>query len=162
MGASDFSSIGNYSYDDMPPGQTDPNLNNFNINHDLQCIVPLLKQIKTINPALKIMANPWSPPGWMKTSNSMIGGSLRSEYRTAWANYFVKFVQAYTAQGLPIDYISMQNEPLYVPPGYPGMGMSASEQATLLANYLGPGVYSSRDFVQDTGLGPQLDQPVSL
>lgn len=138
MGASDFSSIGNYSYDDMPTGQTDPNLTNFNITHDLQCIIPLLKQIKQINPALKLMANPWSPPGWMKTSNSMIGGSLRTEFRTAWANYFVKFVQAYTAQGLPIDYISMQNEPLYVPPGYPGMGMSASEQATLLANYLGP------------------------
>jgi glucosylceramidase len=138
MGASDFSSIGNYSYDDMPSGQTDPNLTNFNINHDLQCIVPLLKQIKQINPALKLMANPWSPPGWMKTSNSMIGGSLRTEFRTAWANYFVKFVQAYAAQGLPIDYLSMQNEPLYVPPGYPGMGMSASEQATLLASYLGP------------------------
>jgi len=138
MGASDFSSIGNYSYDDMPAGQTDPNLTNFNINHDLQCIVPLLKQIKQINPALKLMANPWSPPGWMKTSGSMIGGSLQTTHRTAWANYFVKFVQAYAAQGLPIDYLSMQNEPLYVPPGYPGMGMSASEQATLLASYLGP------------------------
>ncbi len=138
MGASDFSSIGNYSYDDMPAGQTDANLTNFNITHDLQCIVPLLKQIKTINPALKLMANPWSPPGWMKTSGSMIGGNLQTTYRTAWANYFVKFVQAYAAQGLPIDYISMQNEPLYIPPGYPGMGMSASEQATLLASYMGP------------------------
>jgi glucosylceramidase len=138
MGASDFSSIGNYSYDDMPAGQTDPNLTNFNITHDLQCIVPLLKQIKTINPALKLMANPWSPPGWMKTSGSMIGGNLQTTYRTAWANYFVKFVQAYAAQGLPINYISMQNEPLYVPPGYPGMGMSASEQATLLGSYIGP------------------------
>jgi glucosylceramidase len=138
MGASDFSSIGNYSYDDMPAGQTDPNLTNFNITHDLQCIIPLLKQIKTINPALSIMANPWSPPGWMKTSGSMIGGNLQTQFRTAWANYFVKFVQAYAAQGLPINYISMQNEPLYIPPGYPGMGMSSSEQATLLGSYLGP------------------------
>ena len=138
MGASDFSSIGNYSYDDMPAGQTDPNLTNFNITHDLQCIIPLLKQIKTINPAIKLMANPWSPPGWMKTSGSMIGGNLQTQFRSAWANYFVKFVQAYAAQGLPIDYISMQNEPLYIPPGYPGMGMSASEQATLLGTYLGP------------------------
>ena len=138
MGASDFSSIGNYSYDDMPAGQTDPNLTNFNITHDLQCIIPLLKQIKTINPALKLMANPWSPPGWMKTSGSMIGGNLQSQFRTAWANYFVKFIQAYAAQGLPIDYISMQNEPLYIPPGYPGMGISAAEQATLLGSYIGP------------------------
>ena len=138
MGASDFSSIGNYSYDDMPAGQTDPNLTNFNITHDLQCIIPLLKQIKTINPALKLMANPWSPPGWMKTSGSMIGGNLQTQFRTAWANYFVKFIQAYAAQGLTIDYISMQNEPLYVPPGYPGMGIGSAEQATLLGSYMGP------------------------
>src|ERR1035437_4881905 len=138
MGASDFSSIGNYSYDDMPAGQTDPNLTNFNITHDLQCIIPLLKQIKGINPALSIMANPWSPPGWMKTSGSMIGGNLQTQFRTAWANYFVKFVQAYAAQGVPINYISMENEPLYIPPGYPGMGMRSSEQATLLGSYLGP------------------------
>jgi glucosylceramidase len=138
MGASDFSSIGNYSYDDMLAGQSDPNLTGFNISHDLQCIIPLLKQIKQINPALKLMANPWSPPGWMKTSGSMIGGNLQTQYRTAWANYFVKFIQAYAAQGLPIDYISMQNEPLFIPPGYPGMGMSAGEQATLLATYMGP------------------------
>jgi glucosylceramidase len=143
MGASDFSSIGNYSYDDMPAGQTDTSLAHFNITHDLQCIVPLLKQIKAINPALSIMANPWSPPGWMKTSGSMIGGNLQSQYYTPWANYFVKFVQAYAAQGIPINYISMQNEPLYIPGGYPGMGMASSEQATLLGSYLGPAFASA-------------------
>lgn len=79
MGASDFSNSGNYSYDDMPAGQADPTLAHFSIAHDQAYMIPLLKQIKTLNPALKIMATPWSPPGWMKTTNSMIGGTLNAD-----------------------------------------------------------------------------------
>ncbi len=124
MGASDITrSV--YSYDDLPAGSTDASLAKFSIAHDMTDIVPLLKQAKQINPKLKIMANPWSPPGWMKTTHSMIGGSLQSQYRSAYANYFVKFIKAYAAQGITIDYISMQNEPLYVPGDYPGMCMPA-------------------------------------
>jgi O-glycosyl hydrolase len=75
MGASDLArSL--YSYDDMPAGATDPNLSSFSIAHDEADIIPLIRQAKLINPHLKLMANPWSPPGWMKTSGSMIGGSL--------------------------------------------------------------------------------------
>jgi glucosylceramidase len=144
MGASDFSTVGNYSYDDMPPGETDPELRHFTIAHDLEYIVPELKQIRAINPKLKLMANPWSPPGWMKTTGSMIGGNLRSEARAAWAAYFVKFVKAYEAEGVPIDYLSLQNEPLNVPLDYPGMGMDASTQADLLANHLGPALARAR------------------
>src|ERR1700747_3066004 len=120
MGASDLARF-DYSYDDLPAGQTDPNLLNFSIAHDLVDIVPLVKQAKQINPQLKIMATPWSPPGWMKTSGSMIGGFLLSADYTPFSNYFVKCIQAYAAQGIAIDYISMQNEPLYMPGDYPGM-----------------------------------------
>ena len=138
LGASDFSTIGNYSYDDVPAGQTDPNLTNFSINHDLTYIVPVLKQALQLNPALKIIGTPWSPPGWMKTTGSMIGGNLKPEAYLPLANYFVKYIQAYQAQGVPVTYITAQNEPLYIPPGYPGMGMAATEQASFIKNYLGP------------------------
>src|SRR5260370_6881674 len=107
----------------MSAGQTDPNLTNFSIAHDLVDIVPLVKLAKQINPQLKIMANPWSPPGWMKTSDSMIGGFLLSSDYTPFSNYFVKYIQAYAAQGISIDYISMQNEPLFLPSNYPRMSM---------------------------------------
>ena len=129
MGASDLARY-DYSYDDMPAGQTDPNLTNFSIAHDLADIVPLVKLAKQINPQLKIMANPWSPPGWMKTTDSMIGGFLLSSDYTPFSNYFVKFIQAYAEQGISTDYISMQNEPLYLPSNYPGMCMPATTTDT--------------------------------
>lgn len=129
MGASDIARY-DYSYDDLSSGSTDPNLADFSIAHDLVDIVPLVKSAKQINPQLKIMANPWSPPGWMKTSGSMIGGSLLAADYSTLANYLVKYIQAYQAQGIPIDYISMQNEPLYVPSDYPGMCMPATTTDT--------------------------------
>ena len=70
LGASDFSTVGNYSYDDMPAGQTDPNLSNFSVNHDTSYIIPVLQQARVLNPTLEIIGSPWSPPGWMKTSGS--------------------------------------------------------------------------------------------
>jgi O-glycosyl hydrolase len=79
MGASDFAVNGNYSYDDMPAGQTDPTLANFSIDHDRSYIIPLLEQARQLNPQLTVMATPWSPPGWMKTTDSMIGGTLRPD-----------------------------------------------------------------------------------
>src|SRR6267154_1841167 len=137
MGASDLARF-DYSYDDLPSGQTDPNLTNFSISHDLVDIVPLVRLAKQINPQLRIMANPWSPPGWMKTSGSMIGGSLMPNMYSAFANYFVKYIQAYAVQGIPIDYISLQNEPLFVPTDYPGMSMDGPTQAVVLRDYLLP------------------------
>src|SRR5215470_15785314 len=137
MGASDLARY-LYSYDDLPAGQTDPDLTSFSIAHDLEDIVPLLKLAKQINPQLKVMANPWSPPGWMKTSGSMIGGSLRSGAYAPFANYFVKYVQAYADEGIQIDYVSIQNEPLYLPTDYPGVAMDSATQAVLLRDFLLP------------------------
>jgi O-glycosyl hydrolase len=138
MGASDFAVNGSYSYDDMPPGQTDPDLSEFSIDHDRAYIIPRLREALRINARLTLMANPWSAPGWMKTSDSMITGSLRPEFYGAYARYFVKFIKAYRAAGVPTDYISVQNEPLYEPGDYPGMGVPADASADFIGRYLGP------------------------
>ncbi|MGA3185873.1 MAG: carbohydrate-binding protein [Bryobacteraceae bacterium] len=135
MGASDLSrSV--YSYEDTQ--------GSFSIAHDQVDIIPLLRQAKVINPRLKIMATPWSPPGWMKTSGSMIGGSLLAADYTSFANYFVQYLQAYAAAGVPVDYISLQNEPLYVPTAYPGMSMPATDQLTVLRDYVLPALASAQ------------------
>lgn len=139
MGASDIArSV--YSFDDLPSGQTDPTLAQFSLAHDQADVIPLLLEAKQFNPQLKIMANPWSPPGWMKTSGLMIGGNLNltSTNETAFANYFVKYIQGYQAAGIPIDYISLQNEPLYIPNNYPGMGMDAGTELSVLRDYVLP------------------------
>jgi glucosylceramidase len=137
MGASDLARFV-YSYDDLPPGVTDTNLDNFSIAHDLDDIVPLVRQARQLNPALKIMASPWSPPGWMKTSGSMITGSLLPQMAAPFAEYFVKYLQAFQAEGIPVDYLSLQNEPRYEPADYPGMLMDAATQTALLRDYILP------------------------
>ncbi len=142
MGASDLARF-HYSYDDLPAGQTDPTLASFSIAHDLADIVPLVQQARALNPQLVVMATPWSPPGWMKTSGSLIGGSLLASAYAPFANYFVKYIQAYQAAGIPIDYVSLQNEPLYVPGDYPGMSMDAATQLAVLKLHLLPALTSA-------------------
>lgn len=138
MGASDFSASGNYSYDDVPVGQTDPNLLNFSIAHDTAYIIPLLKQGLAANPAIKVVALPWSPPAWMKTTGTMNGGDMITTYFPSLAQYFVNYIQAYQQQGIPIYAVSVQNEPLYSTPNYPTEYLSASDESVFLANHLGP------------------------
>ena len=142
MGASDLART-QYSYDDLPTGQTDTNLTSFSIAHDQADIIPLVQQALQLNPQLTIMANPWSPPGWMKTSGSMVGGSLLASMYPSFAQYFVKYIQAYQAAGIPTHYISLQNEPLYVPGDYPGMSMDAAAQLTVLRDYVLPALAAS-------------------
>ena len=138
MGASDFSVTGNYSYDDVPSGMSDPDLSEFTIAHDEAYIIPLLLRAQELNPQLAIAASPWSPPAWMKTTDSMIGGSLRADARQPLADYFVRFVKAYEEAGVEIDYLTPQNEPLFQPGGYPGMLMVAEDQRDWLRDNLGP------------------------
>jgi glucosylceramidase len=143
MGASDFA-LESYSYDDLPRGETDPELKKFSIDHDREYIIPILRDALALNPDLKIIATPWSPPGWMKTSGSMIQGSLLPSAYAPLAKYFVKYVQAYEAAGIPIYGVTPQNEPLNVPVDYPGMGMTAAEQTKFLREYLGPAFREAR------------------
>jgi glucosylceramidase len=137
MGASDFA-LQSYTYDDLPQGQTDPDLKSFSIDHDRSYIIPILRQSLALNPNLKIIGSPWSPPGWMKTSGSTIEGTLLPSAFAPLAKYFVKYVQAYEASGVPIFAVTPQNEPLNIPSDYPGMGMSAEEQARFIRENLGP------------------------
>jgi glucosylceramidase len=137
MGASDFS-LNHFSYDDMPPGQTDPDLTRFSVDADRETVIPVTKRALEINPDLRIMASPWSPPGWMKTTDSLIKGRLRPEAYEPFANYFLKFLQAYEAEGIPIYAISVQNEPHFEPDSYPGMRMEPPERARFIGGHLGP------------------------
>lgn len=137
MGASDFA-LKMYTYDDVPEGEDDSELKYFSIDHDKEYIIPLIKKAIEINPNLKVMASPWSPPAWMKTSRSLIGGSLREECYDVYARYFVEFIKAYEKEGIPIYAITVQNEPLYVPKEYPGMFMSPEAQVIFINEYLGP------------------------
>ena len=132
LGASDFS-LSRYSYDDLPAGQTDPGLTRFSLSHDDVAIIPVLREALTINPRLQVMGTPWSAPGWMKTSGSLIGGTLRSDSVDVYARYLVKTVQALRARQVPIRFLTLGNEPKYAPPDYPGMLMSAAQQAALAA-----------------------------
>jgi glucosylceramidase len=148
MGASDIART-QYSYDDNN-GVADPTLANFSIAHDQADVIPIILQAQQLNPQMKLMANPWSPPGWMKTSGSMVGGALQSSMYTTFARYFVNYLHAYSLAGINVDYISLQNEPLYVPPDYPGMCMppspggscgtvaSPTDQTTALRDYILP------------------------
>ena len=123
--------------------QTDPSLANFSISHDNAYILPILQQALQLNPAATVMATLWSPPGWMKSSDSMIGGSLNAADYQVFANYLVKFLQAYKNAGVPVSLITPQNEPEYSPSNYPGATLTASQEAGFIANDLGPAIQNA-------------------
>lgn len=133
IGASDFA-LNNYSYAETP---NDLNLNHFSIARDQETIIPRLREALERFPALNIMGSPWSAPSWMKTTNSMNGGSLKEEYLEVYANYFIKFLQAYKNEGINLRSITMQNEPLHETTQYPTMLMSANQQIQF-TKILGP------------------------
>jgi len=141
IGASDLNASV-FSYDDMPPGQTDINLDHFSLDPDRADVIPLLKEILQINPAIKILGSPWSPPAWMKDNDSSKGGSLQSQYYDIYARYFVKYIQQMKAEGITIDAITPQNEPLN-PDNNPSTLMLATQQANFIKNNLGPAFQSA-------------------
>lgn len=136
IGASDLNSTV-FSYDDMPAGQTDINLTNFSLSKDTVDLIPVLKQILAINPNIKIMGSPWSPPVWMKDNGSSVGGGLQPQYYNVYAMYFVKYIQAMQAKGIKVDAITVQNEPQHGG-NNPSMVMSALQQANFIKTSLGP------------------------
>ena len=137
MGASDFAQH-QYSYDDTPAGVSDPGLSHFSIAPDTGETIPILERALEINPRLSIMASPWSAPAWMKTTGSMIKGTLRPDAYAAYADYFKRFVDAYAARGIPIYAVTVQNEPHYEPADYPGMRLDPSARARFIGRHLGP------------------------
>ena len=139
IGASDLNATV-FSYDDMPAGQTDPTLANFSLANDKESgtgLIPLLKQIIAINPSIKIIATAWSPPVWMKDNGSSKGGGLQTMYYSAYAQYFVKYIQQMKAEGITITAITPQNEPLN-PANNPSLQMVATQERDFIKNNLGP------------------------
>jgi glucosylceramidase len=136
IGASDLNASV-FSYDDMPSGQTDINLDHFSLDPDRADLIPLLKEILLINPKIKIIAAPWSAPVWMKDNANSVGGSLQPTYYNAYAQYFVKYIQQMKAEGIPIEAITPQNEPLN-PGNNPSLVMTGAQQADFIKNNLGP------------------------
>ena len=106
VGSSDYSTKV-YSYDEGGP---DPELQHFSIEPDRAYILPMLREARKVNPDLFIFASPWSPPGWMKANGSIWGGSMRRKYMSAYANYFLKFLQGYESEGVPVQAVTIQNE----------------------------------------------------
>jgi len=133
IGSSDFS-LGLYTYCD------EQGLENFAIpEFDKRDLLPVLKEILAINPKVKIIASPWSPPAWMKTSGDLKYGSLVGpEIYNDYVDYFVKYIKAMKAEGIEIDAITLQNEADFESNVHPSMKMKWEEQADIIANYMGP------------------------
>jgi glucosylceramidase len=136
VGASDMNDHV-FSYDDLPEGQTDTDMAKFSIDPDKADIIPVMKQILAINPHVHVLASPWSAPLWMKTSGVARGGVLKPEYFAAYATYFVKYIQAMKAEGITIDTLTVQNEPLNEK-NTPSMLMLESELDIFIKDNLGP------------------------
>ncbi len=140
IGASDFVTTAAYTYDDLPAGQSDYPQRHFSIAHDQAQILPLLLEARAINPRLQIIATPWSPPAWMKTGGSLDGGRLIDDPRIyrSYALYLLKFIEAYRANGVPVNAITVQNEPQNrTPNGYPGTDMPSWQEEKVIED-LGP------------------------
>jgi glucosylceramidase len=136
IGASDMNERV-FSYDDLPAGEIDVEMAKFNLGPDLADVVPVMKEILAIRPRIKILGSPWSAPPWMKTNDDVKGGELKPEYYDAFAKYFVKYIEAMRAEGITIDAITVENEPLN-PKNTPSMVMFAPQQDTFIAKHLGP------------------------
>lgn len=136
IGASDLDAT-TFSYNDIPVNETDFDLKQFSLDPDRTALIPLLKKILQLNPAIKILGSPWSAPEWMKTNKAFKGGSLRTDCYQVYADYFVKYIEAMKAEGITIDAITPQNEPLHGG-NNPSMVMQATEQANFIKKNLGP------------------------
>ncbi|AZB07533.1 glucosylceramidase [Chryseobacterium sp. G0162] len=125
-----------FSYDDLPEGQTDVSLSKFSLAKD-KALIAMLKEILAINPKIKIIAAPWSAPVWMKDNGKTKGGSLKPEFYETYARYFVKYIQGMHNEGITIDAITPQNEPLH-PGNNPSLYMPSEKQRDFIKGYLGP------------------------
>lgn len=153
MGASDFTRTGQpYSYDDLPIGESDPDLSHFSIAHDLSYIVPTLRELLALNPQAQIFTTPWSPPAWMKANAAfddvgLAGKVLPSAY-DALARYFVDFIRAYAGAGIPISAIAPVNEPLSGAP-FPATSFPEPDEDQWIAQHLEPALRAA-------GLDPRI------
>lgn len=158
IGASDFSPQP-YTLDDLPSGEVDPSLQHFNVTANLRDVIPTVHQALAVNPALRIIASPWSAPAWMKSGANLVGGQLLPSYESTYADYLVKYVDTYRGYGIPIFALTVQNEPAFVPASYPGMEMSAAARARFIAQYLGPALARRKPKTLILGWDHNWDEP---
>jgi glucosylceramidase len=142
MAASDYTVSPNpYTYDDMPPGETDPTMANFSIAHDEPYVIPALRQMLAVNPGIFTLANPWTAPPWMKQNQAyndeLLAGVVNPQYYPALAQYFADFIRDYELQGVSIDAITPMNQP-NANSSWPGTNLTAADDATFLPDYLVP------------------------
>jgi glucosylceramidase len=136
IGSSDMNAY-TFSYDDLPAGETDVNLDRFTLKEDEKDVIPVLKEILAVNPKIKILGSPWSAPVWMKTNNDIKGGWLKDEYYPAYAKYFCKYIKEMKKEGITIDAITVQNEP-FNDGNTPSMMFLAKKELEFIKNNLGP------------------------
>ncbi|TSJ35935.1 glucosylceramidase [Mucilaginibacter corticis] len=136
IGSSDLNDH-TFSYDDVPAGQTDLKLEKFTLKEDERDVIPVLKEILAVNPAIKILGSPWSPPLWMKSNHNIQGGRLQDQYYDVYARYFVKYVQEMAKHGIRIDAVTIQNEP-FNDGNTPSNQFLAKEELNFIKNNLGP------------------------
>lgn len=136
IGSSDLNDH-TFSYDDIPAGETDLQLDKFSLKEDEKDVIPVLKEILAINPNIKILGSPWSAPVWMKTNGNIQGGKLKYEYYGIYAKYLSKYIVGMKKQGINIDAITVQNEP-FNDGNTPSMQFFAKEELNFIKNNLGP------------------------
>ena len=156
MGASDFATS-HYTYDDVPAGSTDPHLSRFSIAPDERDTIPVLRDGLAVNPHLQIIGTPWTAPAWMKTNQSLYGGTLDGAWFGAYAQYFVRFVQGYAEKGITIAAVEVQNEPQHEASDYPTMVLDASRAADFVAHHLGPALRAAGLQTRILGYGENWD-----
>jgi glucosylceramidase len=157
VGASDLNSFV-FSYNDLPEGETDFQLTKFDLGQDRKDVIPVMKEILAVNPGIKIMASPWSAPVWMKINGKVKAGSLKKECYDVYARYFVKYIRAMEKEGIVIDAVTIQNEPINAN-NTPSMRMNAAEQAEFIKSHLGPAFQSANIATKIVLFDHNLDRP---
>lgn len=158
IGASDFS-LRQYSLDDVAAGDTDPALDHFSIAPELHDVVPVMRHVLALDPNVRVIASPWSAPAWMKSSDSLVGGTLKPAFLGVYAAYLERYVAAMDRAGVPIYALTVQNEPAFSPTTYPGMRLSADMRAQLIGAYLGPLLARSQPRTKIFGWDHNWDRP---
>ncbi len=157
IGASDLNSFV-FSYNDLKEGETDFELAKFDLGQDKKDVIPVLKEILAINPTIKILGSPWSPPTWMKDNGRVKAGTLKPECYDVYARYFVKYIQEMKKEGIPIDAITIQNEPINAN-NTPSLRMNAVEQTNFIKNNLGPALKAANLSTKIVVFDHNLDRP---
>ncbi|GAA0527665.1 glucosylceramidase [Rhizomicrobium palustre] len=160
IGASDFS-LQHYSYDDVQAGARDPELTHFSIASAKEDVLPVTRAALAVNPSLKIMASPWSAPGWMKSTDSLIKGALLPEAYPSFAAYLNRYADALAAEGVPLYALTIQNEPHFEPGDYPGMRVTPESRAAFVGGYLGPLLSKTHPEIRILDWDHNWDEPQS-